>query len=129
MLLRYTQRISVTGSLGMPTALTCRVSAQLQFACNFRMTHGGRRLAQLTHWVWINGGSRNRWRTGPPSRPARAFRVTSLREHEERRLLRVLNAPEHRNLSPLQVIPALAEQGTYIASEATAHRVLHKYNK
>jgi putative transposase len=30
-------------------------------------------------------------------------------------------------MSPRQVIPALAEQGTYIASEATAYRVLHKH--
>src|SRR5438046_1048845 len=35
---------------------------------------------------------------------------------------------EYRDLSPRQVIPALAEQGTYIASEATAYRVLHKHD-
>ena len=51
-----------------------------------------------------------------------------LTEHEERRLLGVLTSPEYRDLSPRQVIPALAEQGTYIASEATAYRVLHKHD-
>jgi transposase InsO family protein len=40
----------------------------------------------------------------------------------------VLTSPEYRDLSPRQVIPVLAEQGTYIASEATAYRVLHKHN-
>lgn len=61
-------------------------------------------------------------RRGPNTVPG-----NKLSEHEERRLLRVLTSPEHRDLSPRQVIPALAEQGTYIASEATAYRVLHKY--
>ena len=61
-------------------------------------------------------------RRGPNTVPG-----NKLSEHEERRLLRVLNSPEYRDLSPRQVIPALAEQGTYIASEATAYRVLHKH--
>jgi transposase InsO family protein len=68
----------------------------------------------------VNGGDDRRH--GPNTVPA-----NKLSEHEERRLLAVLNSPEHRDLSPRQVIPALAEQGTYIASEATAYRVLHKH--
>jgi transposase InsO family protein len=51
-----------------------------------------------------------------------------LSEHEERRLLAALTAPEHRDSSPRQVIPALAERGTYIASEATAYRVLRRHD-
>lgn len=50
-----------------------------------------------------------------------------LSEHEEKELLKVLTSPEYRDLSPRQAIPALAERGTYIASEATAYRVLHKH--
>ncbi len=69
----------------------------------------------------IDGGEDRR--NGPNTVPG-----NKLSEHEERRLLSVLNSPEHRDLSPRQVIPALAEQGTYIASEATAYRVLHKYD-
>ena len=61
-------------------------------------------------------------RRGPNTVPG-----NKLSEHEERRLLRLLNLPEYRDLSPRQVIPALADQGTYIASEATAYRVLHKH--
>lgn len=67
-----------------------------------------------------NGGDDQR--RGPNTVPG-----NKLSEHEERQLLRELTSPEHRDLSPRQVIPALAEQGTYIASEATAYRVLHKY--
>jgi len=61
-------------------------------------------------------------RRGPNTVPG-----NKLSEHEERQLLRVLTSPEYRDLSPRQVIPALAEQGTYIASESTAYRVLHKH--
>jgi putative transposase len=68
-----------------------------------------------------NGGDDRRH--GPNTVPG-----NKLSEHEERRLLRVLALPEYRDLSPRQVIPALAEQGTYIASEATAYRVLHKHD-
>ena len=67
-----------------------------------------------------NGGDDQRH--GPNTVPG-----NKLSEHEERQLVRVLTCAEHRDLSPRQVIPALAEQGTYIASEATAYRVLHKY--
>jgi len=61
-------------------------------------------------------------RRGPNTVPG-----NKLSEHEERQLLRVLTSPEYRDLSPRQVIPALAERGTYIASESTAYRVLHKH--
>jgi len=42
-------------------------------------------------------------------------------------LSRVPTSPEYRDLSPRQVTPALAEQGTYTASESAAYRVLHKH--
>jgi transposase InsO family protein len=62
-------------------------------------------------------------RCGPRTVPA-----NKLSEHEEQRLLRTLTSPKYRDLSPRQVIPALAEEGTYIASEATAYRLLHKHS-
>lgn len=75
----------------------------------------------VQRWRQEEDGGDDR-RRGPNTVPG-----NKLSEHEERRLLRVLNSPELRDLSPRQVIPALAEQGTYIASEATAYRVLHKH--
>jgi transposase InsO family protein len=68
----------------------------------------------------VDGGDDQRH--GPRTVPG-----NKLSEHEERRLLRVLTSRKYRDLSPRQVIPALAEQGTYIASEATAYRLLHKH--
>lgn len=75
----------------------------------------------ISRWRRENGGDDRR--AGPRTRPR-----NKLSEHEEARLLTVLNAPAHRDLSPRQIIPALADQGTYIASEATAYRVLHKHD-
>jgi transposase InsO family protein len=76
----------------------------------------------LQRWDREEDGGEDR-RRGPNTVPG-----NKLSEHEERRLLSVLTSPEYRDLSPRQVIPALAEQGTYIASEATAYRVLHKHD-
>jgi len=80
----------------------------------------GLSLRTLQRWRLEQDGGEDQ-RRGPNTVPG-----NKLSEHEERRLLRVLTSPEHRDLSPRQVIPALAERGTYIASEATAYRVLHK---
>jgi putative transposase len=75
----------------------------------------------LQRWMRQPGGGED-GRHGPKTTPK-----NKLSEHEERRLLNLLNSKDYRDLSPRQVIPALAEQGTYIASEATAYRVLHRH--
>ncbi len=75
----------------------------------------------VQRWRSQDGGEDGR--RGPNTVPS-----NKLSENEERRLLNVLTSPKYRDLSPRQVIPALAEQGTYIASEATAYRVLHKHD-
>src|SRR5690606_21795667 len=38
----------------------------------------------------------------------------------------VVNAPDFRDLSPNQIVPALADQGEYIASESTMYRILRE---
>jgi transposase InsO family protein len=43
---------------------------------------------------------------------------------ERKRLLEVMNSPEFRDRSPKQIVPLLADEGTYLASEATMYRVL-----
>jgi putative transposase len=76
-------------------------------------------LRTLERWAKEDGGVDQR--EGPRTVPG-----NKLSEREERELLDVLTSPKYRDLSPRQVIPALAEDGRYIASEATAYRVLHK---
>lgn len=34
--------------------------------------------------------------------------------------------PEHRSLSPRQIVPRLADKGTYLASESTFYRILRE---
>lgn len=54
-------------------------------------------------------------------RPAPSNQLT-LAEREQ--ILAVLNQPEHASLPPHQIVPKLADQGRYIASESTFYRVL-----
>lgn len=70
----------------------------------------------LTRWRENLEDRRRGPRTPPPNR---------LTDHERAQLLSLCNAPEYRNLSPNQVVPALADRGIYIASERTLYRLLH----
>ena len=50
-------------------------------------------------------------------RPAHA-----LDEQERKEILDVCNAPEHASLPPGQIVPKLADDGCYLASESTFYR-------
>ena len=58
-------------------------------------------------------------RMGPKTTPG-----NKLSEAERKRVLEVVNQPEYRNLSPKQIVPRLADQGEYVASESTIYRIL-----
>ena len=47
-----------------------------------------------------------------------------LTELERQRLLKIVNSPEFSSLPPSKIVPKLADQGQYIASESTFYRVL-----
>lgn len=47
-----------------------------------------------------------------------------LSELERQRILKVVNAPENAHLPPSQIVPKLADQGLYLASESTFYRIL-----
>jgi len=49
-----------------------------------------------------------------------------LTEREQQAILKVCNEQQFANLPPSQIVPILADQGIYIASESTFYRVLHK---
>jgi len=53
--------------------------------------------------------------------PSPNHKLTAI-EREE--ILRVCNEPLYANLPPSQIVPMLADQGRYIASESTFYRVL-----
>ncbi|MDT4849573.1 IS3 family transposase IS1240 [compost metagenome] len=51
--------------------------------------------------------------------------ANALSQDEREAILAVCNSPEHAHLPPSQIVPRLADQGHYLASEATFYRVLH----
>ena len=60
-------------------------------------------------------------RAGPNTQPR-----NKLSARERRQVLDLVNSPEHRDLSPSQIVPILADQGVYVASESTIYRILRK---
>jgi len=70
---------------------------------------------------WRADGVGEDRRAGPKQAPPNA-----LSEQERERLLEVVNSPEFCGLSPKQIVPRLADQGEYLASESTIYRVLRQ---
>ena len=60
-------------------------------------------------------------RKGPHKVPA-----NKIPDAERGRLLEVVNSEPYRDLSPKQIVPRLADQGVYLASESTIYRVLEE---
>lgn len=63
-------------------------------------------------------------------RPARIQAPKNrLSEEERQRVLTIANSPEFGHLSPSQIVPRLADQGEYVASESTIYRILKAYGQ
>lgn len=60
-------------------------------------------------------------RHGPLTVPA-----NKLTAAERQEVLSVANAPNYRELSPKQIVPRLADDGRYVASESTFYRILRQ---
>lgn len=69
---------------------------------------------------WQRAGSVDR-RKGSRATPA-----NRLSDAERAEVLAVLNTPAHSDKSPNQLVPILADQGDYIASESTMYRILRE---
>jgi transposase InsO family protein len=48
-----------------------------------------------------------------------------LSQRERNKIVEIATSPEFRDLSPKQIVPLLADRGTYVASESSFYRVLH----
>lgn len=68
---------------------------------------------------WRRQGGGEDQRRGPKSDPANKL---SAKEREQ--VLKVANSPEYRDLPPKQIVPKLADAGTYLASESSFYRIL-----
>ena len=51
--------------------------------------------------------------------------VNQLSEAERAQVIAVCNQPEYASLPPSQIVPRLADQGEYIASESSFYRILN----
>ncbi|WP_273181027.1 IS3 family transposase [Ferrovum myxofaciens] len=68
-----------------------------------------------------------RWQIRPEDGRAEAVRPepsNKLSEEEREEILNVINQPEYASLPPTQIVPRLADQGRYLASESSFYRVM-----
>jgi putative transposase len=68
---------------------------------------------------WRKQGIGDDLRAGPKMSPK-----NKLSDSERDQVIAIANSPNYRDLSPKQIVPLLAEQGEYVASESTFYRVL-----
>lgn len=90
---------------------------------------GGCRLERACNELGLDVRTVQRWRAQPAGgldarRGPRTQPRQKLTAKERAKVLDVANSPEFRSLSPKQIVPRLADQGEYIASESTFYRVL-----
>ena len=71
---------------------------------------------------WRQNGGGEDQRTGPITTPA-----NKLSETERQQIINVANSAQFRDLSPKQIVPKLADQGAYLASESSFYRVLKEH--
>jgi putative transposase len=103
----------------------CTAGARLGRACAVAG------LTPRTLQRWRQDGALKADRHRLEHRPAEAVRTPANRLSDQQRaaILEVANQPQFAHLSPHQIVPALADQGRYLASEATFYRVLRTANQ
>jgi transposase InsO family protein len=93
-------------------------------------TDAGARLEKACEMIDLSVRTAQRWRSqeigedrrrGPLTPPA-----NKLSPEEREEILEVVNLPEYRDLPPTQIVPRLADEGTYLASESTIYRILRE---
>ncbi len=88
----------------------------------------GARQSQACDIIGISAKTAQRWVQPNNVKDGRvdAFHepANKLSELERQRLIKVANEPEYANLPPSKIVPKLADEGCYLASESTFYRVL-----
>jgi putative transposase len=96
----------------------------------------GARLAPLCDLVGLDARTVQRWHAGngraTVDRRPDADRPTpahALSEAERARIVAVANEPCFTDMPPARIVPTLADEGTYLASESSFHRVLRAHGQ
>lgn len=80
-------------------------------------------LSSRTYQRWTRDGGLKQDARPDAERPAPA---NQLSDAERKQIIEVCNQPEYASLPPAQIVPSLADQGDYLASESTFYRVLRE---
>ena len=103
--------------------------------------HEGARLSFACALAGIDARTLQRWQSGTdPAAPGwvradprpeaeRPVPSHALSVAERARIVAVANEPRFADMSPARVVPALADEGTYIASESSFHRMLRAHGQ
>jgi transposase InsO family protein len=96
----------------------------------------GARLVPVCALAGIDARTLRRWKSGngleqgdrrpDADRPAPSH---ALSEAEQARIIEIANEPRFADTPPARIVPALADEGIYIASESSFHRVLRAHGQ
>lgn len=92
-------------------------------------TDQGARLSEVCRTVGLSVRTLQRWKGVPDDRRAttpRAAPKNKLSAEEERQVLAICHEARFARLPPAQIVPLLADEKRYIASESTFYRVLRR---
>lgn len=93
----------------------------------------GARQTKACEVLGITGRTLRRWRRAADladhRKGASKICPQALGEIDKQRIIAVCNQPEHQSLPPTQIVPRLADQGLYLASESTLYRVLREHDQ
>ena len=96
----------------------------------------GARLAPACALAGIDARTLQRWQAGDgplqADRRPEAVRPSpshALSEAERARIVEIANTPRFADVPPARIVPALADEGVYVASEASFHRVLRAHGQ
>jgi putative transposase len=83
-------------------------------------------ISARTYQRWATAGSVLKDRRPEAIRPIPANKLTP---EERQRVLDMCHQKKNASLPPSQIVPKLADQGHYIASESSFYRILHEVNE
>lgn len=93
----------------------------------------GARQSEACELLGLDARTVQRWRNQDIGDDRRAGPTTTpknkLSDAERQQILKVVNGPEFRDLPATQIVPILAERGTYLASESTIYRLLREHGQ
>jgi len=89
----------------------------------------GARRSKACETIGLSLRTTQRWKLRPEGgedlrQGPRTNSGNRLSEEEQTEVLRIANSPVFRDLSPNQIVPTLADQNIYVASESTFYRIL-----